>query len=127
MDGLEAVEMKFSELRKANKIFRIDSSFFKKETILLEKKVLNQLHIFLQPKEVVSGPFGSTLKSNSYLNEGVPFVRIENIKGGFEISKDDIVYISERDNQMLKNSQLFLDDLILSKVGNTIGYYARVD
>jgi type I restriction enzyme S subunit len=89
--------------------------------------ILIKNHFFIDKQMVVSGPFGSTLKSSSYLKEGVPFVRIENIKGGFEISTAEIIYISEEDNKRLKNSQLFVDDLVLSKVGNTIGYYARVD
>ena len=67
------------------------------------------------------------MKSDAYLNAGVPFIRIENIKNGFSISTDNLIYISEFDNSRLKSSQLFEDDLILSKVGNTIGYYARVD
>ena len=93
----------------------------------MDKKLRECPHFFLQNNEVVSGPFGSTLKSHAYLTEGVPFVRVQNIRGGFEIQKNEMVYISEEDNGRLKNSQLFVDDVVLSKVGNTIGYYARVD
>ncbi len=57
----------------------------------------------------------------------MPFVRIENIRGGFSISRENIVHISQENNEILKNSQLFVDDMVLSKVGNSIGYYARVD
>lgn len=84
-------------------------------------------HFYISEENIVSGPFGSSLKSDAYLNAGVPFIRIENIKNGFSISTDNLIYISEFDNSRLKSSQLFEDDLILSKVGNTIGYYARVD
>ncbi|MCL2405079.1 MAG: restriction endonuclease subunit S [Defluviitaleaceae bacterium] len=81
----------------------------------------------LESYRVVSGPFGSSLKSSAYLTSGgVPFVRIENIRGGFYIDDTNMVYISTYDNSRLANSQLYEDDLILSKVGHTIGYFARV-
>jgi len=102
-------------------------SYFNKNAVKIDKELKKLEHEFIVEKNIVSGPFGSTLKSDAYLSEGVPFVRIENIKGGFEISKNTIIYISETDNNRLKNSQLQIDDLVLSKVGNTIGYYARVD
>ena len=84
-------------------------------------------HFYIEESEVISGPFGSTLKSESYLAKGdVPFVRIENIRGGFNIDTSNLVYISAADNLKLLNSQLFVDDIILSKVGK-IGVCARVD
>ena len=116
-----------SDVSLNNQSFRIDSSYFIKSSSLMDKKLRECPHFFLRNNEVVSGPFGSTLKSHAYLTEGVPFVRVQNIRGGFEIQKNEIVYISEEDNDRLKNSQLFVDDVVLSKVGNTIGYYARVD
>ena len=76
---------------------------------------------------MVSGPFGSSLKSDSYLEKGIPFIRVENIKGGFTIDKNEMIYISPEDNERLSNSQLVLDDIILSKVGNSIGSFARID
>ena len=127
LEGLEVKEYKLSEILIDNSPFRIDSTFFNKKAIITDEKIKKLNHFYLKNNEVVSGPFGSTLKSSSYLNSGVPFIRIENIKGGFEISKNKLIYISEYDNDRLKNSQLFIDDIVLSKVGNTIGYYARVD
>jgi len=127
LEGLEISEVMLSEVAKNNKSMRIDSAYFAKESEAIDRALKKSSHFFLKKAEVVSGPFGSTLKSHSYLQEGVPFVRVQNIKGGFEIQKNEIVYISEKDNDTLKNSQLVVDDLVLSKVGNTIGYYARVD
>lgn len=119
--------MRLSSVANNNKSLRIDSTYFVKASEAIDRALKKSSHFFLKKTEVVSGPFGSTLKSHSYLKEGVPFVRVQNIKGGFEIQKNEIVYISEKDNDTLKNSQLVVDDLVLSKVGNTIGYYARVD
>lgn len=127
LEGLEISELKLSEVKEENRIFRIDSNFFKKELVSLDKKIKGKAHFFIPEGNIVSGPFGSSLKSSAYLSEGIPFVRIENIKGGFSISKENMIYISDFDNNRLKSSQLFTNDLILSKVGNTIGFYARVD
>ncbi len=127
LEGLEITEIKLTELKEANKTFRIDSNFFLKEVISLDKKIKEKPHFFISENNVVSGPFGSTLTSSSYLSSGVPFIRIENIKNGFSVSKENMIYISEYDNNRLRSSQLFTNDLILSKVGNTIGFYASVD
>lgn len=106
----------------------MDAEFFKKELLNEETHVKALAHFYLPLKNVVSGPFGSSLKSESYLEKGpVPFIRISNILGGFWINQNDLVYISEKDNQKIINSALKTDDLILSKVGNSIGYFARVD
>ena len=127
MEGLEISEIKMSFLKKENRTFRIDSNFFIKKSLSVDNKIKSMNHFYISEENIVSGPFGSSLKSDAYLNAGVPFIRIENIKNGFSISTDNLIYISEFDNSRLKSSQLFEDDLILSKVGNTIGYYARVD
>jgi len=75
----------------------------------------------------VSGPFGSTLKGDAYLSSGdIAFIRVQNIKGGFDINDNDLVYISNKDNEKIKSSSLQEGDLILSKVGNSIGYFAKV-
>lgn len=128
MDGLECNEVLFSEIGSWNPIFRIDAEFFNKEAVRIDDDIRGRSHYHISREQVVSGPFGSTLKSEAYLNAGdVPFVRIENIRGGFYINSNEIVYISNDDNERIKNSELFIDDIVLSKVGNTIGFFARVD
>lgn len=128
MDGLECNEVMRSEISKWNPIFRIDAEFFNKEAVRIDNEIRRRSHFHISREQVVSGPFGSTLKSESYLVSGdVPFVRIENIRGGFYINPNEIIYISNDDNERIKNSELFVDDIVLSKVGNTIGFFARVD
>jgi len=115
------------ELGKDNSILRIDAEFFDTYARSIDHTIRKSPHFLLKTTQVVSGPFGSTLKSEAYLKKrGIPFVRIENIKNGFYIDTSNIVYISNADNDRLKNSQLDLDDLVLSKVGN-IGCFARVN
>jgi len=70
--------------------------------------------------EVVSGPFGSSLKSEAYRKTGIPFIRIQNLQDLF-ITNEELVFISKEDHRRLKSSQLKVGDIVLSKVGNTIG------
>lgn len=103
---------------------RIDAEYYQPKYLFIETNIQKFSFGYKSLKEigakVVSGPFGSSLKSESYLNEGVPFIRISDLYNFF-IRKDNLVYISELDNQRLHSSQLQEGDLVLSKVGNTIG------
>ena len=84
MDGLECSEIRFNEIHNWNPIFRIDAEFYNKRAITIDTQIRKMSHLCLNKEDVVSGPVGSTLKSAAYLSEGpVPFIRIENIKGGF--------------------------------------------
>jgi len=75
--------------------------------------------------EIVSGPFGSSLKSESYLSAGVPFVRISDLSDWI-IDDAKLIYISKEDNARLSSSRLHVGDLVLSKVGSTIGVVSIV-
>lgn len=114
----------YSHLRR---VYRLDAEFFRPEYLQIEKllserntKTLDQLKA-----SVVSGPFGSTLKSSAYRQAGIPFVRISDLSSFF-IDKDSLVYIDESDHERIKSSQLLVGDLVLSKVGNTIGVVSKV-
>ena len=127
MDGLECNELTFDEIMFDNQTKRIDSKFYLKEVIKIKNEIKSRQHFFINPKNVVSGPFGSTMKSDAYLEVGdISFVRIENISNGFDIDSKNLVFISNENNNIIKNSQLFVDDIVLSKVGK-IGCFARVD
>lgn len=107
---------------------RLDPEFYRNDYLYgletLKKIGSKKLKFF--GISVVSGPFGSTLKSHSYLNKGVPFIRILDLKNFF-IAKDQLVYISEYDNSRIKGSQLKKGDIIISKVGNSIGLVSILD
>lgn len=111
-----------------NPISRIDAEFFDKAAITIDNRLRQKPYFTLDKKRVVSGPFGSSLKSSAYLSAGeIPFIRITNVKGGFHIDTTDMVYISKFNSDRISNSELNLDDIVLSKVGNTIGYFARIN
>jgi len=116
--------VKFNDVKD---VFRFDAEYFHPTALKYENII--SLHNGKSLKElgckVVSGPFGSSLKSDAYLTSGVPFVRISNLKDFF-ISENDLMYISEEDDKRLSSSQLKIGDLVLSKVGNTIGIVSKV-
>lgn len=76
-------------------------------------------------EKIMSGPFWSSLKSESYVNEGIPFIRIKNIEN-HTINEEDLVYISEADNNKIKNSELNKWDIVLSKIW-TIWEFALIN
>lgn len=105
---------------------RLDPYFYLPEFVeykkILDKLDLKPLHAF--STKIMSGPFGSSLKSESYQSEGIPFIRIKNIRNG-EINEGDLVFITEEENQNIKNSELFSGDIVLSKIG-TVGEVAII-
>ncbi len=112
----------FNELSRT-KSFRIDAEYYRPVAIEYENIILNKLHgesISEIGCSVVSGPFGSSLKSEAYLDRGVPLVRISDLRD-FLISTDELIYISPENHARLSSSQLLVGDIVLSKVGNTIG------
>lgn len=59
---------------------------------------------------------GATPKGTNYLNEGIPFFRIQNIvPDGLDLS--DIVYISKQTPNEMKRSQTRLGDLLMTITG----------
>ena len=89
--------IKYSDIVKAK---RFDAEYFKPEYLeisrTLRSKKYFRLKDILGEKNVFSGPFGSTLKSEAYQNSGVPFIRISYIQDIF-IEKNNLVYISEEE------------------------------
>ena len=107
-----------SQLEGAN---RLDAEYYQPEYLEVDRKVSAIKH---QPignlaDKVFSGPFGSTLTSDVYQEEGVPFIRISNITDVF-IEKENLVYISPEDHKRIFSTHLNPGDIVLSKIG-TVG------
>ena len=64
------------------------------------------------------------LKAERYQTEGVPFLRISNLKY-FELGTEDLVYISEEDNKANPKTILRHGDIAFSKIG-TLGKILRI-
>lgn len=64
------------------------------------------------------------LKAERYQNQGIPFLRISNLKY-FELDKTGLVFISEEDNAANKKTMLVEGDIAFSKIG-TLGKILRI-
>ena len=107
---------------------RLDAEYYQPEYLELIQKLKlfpGGFKTLESDAKIVSGPFGSSLKSEAYLKKGVPFLRISDLQQFF-VDNTNLVYISEKDNDRLRQSQLLPHDLVISKVGNTIGIISAI-
>lgn len=65
------------------------------------------------------------ISPEKYLEEGVPLIRVKDIKGGF-LDYSTMVFISEEDHTKEKKTELNVGDIVFSKVG-TVGEVAIID
>lgn len=84
-------------------------------------KVVTLSDIAAQEKNaIVDGPFGSSLKNEDYFETGIPIIRINNIRDeGFY--SNEFKYISEQKYNELIRSKVKHNDILIARVGNTIG------
>ena len=66
---------------------------------------------------VQTGPFGAQLHASDYLDEGVPFILIRNVRN-LKIDETDIPRISEEDAERLFMYRLNVGDIVFSRVGS---------
>lgn len=123
MDGLEAVELKLSEVEDG---VRIDAELYQKHFVqfLHHLKNLKTTTLQIEADIVKKGIFD--IKASSYNLRGIPFVRIGNLKNML-IDTSDIIYIPESENK--KNIDTFLkrDDIILSKTANAAASLVNIE
>ncbi|MFD1173026.1 restriction endonuclease subunit S [Oceanobacillus picturae] len=72
-----------------------------------------------QISEIKTGPFGSTLHAEDYVENGIPIITTEHFKkGSLPILKDGTPQVSESDYIRLKSYILLDGDLVFSRVGS---------
>ena len=110
-------------LQKSEIEKRLDPFYYIPELLELEKKVLAK-----KPKKlrdyilgISSGATPKTTESEKYYSEkenGIPFLRVQNLSPTGVLEFDDCKYINEEThNGMLKRSQVFEDDLLVKITG----------
>ncbi len=116
--------IKKSELEGA---LRLDAEYYQPEYLNINSKIKNQKSKLLKDfaEKIFSGPFGSTLKSESYQTLGIPFIRIGDIADIF-VEKESLVYISPEENKRIFSTHLNIGDIVFSKIG-TIGRLSIID
>ena len=96
---------------------RIDPSFYRPEFIEIERKLNEMTHLKLGDisKRSKKGIF--YILAEEYASEGVPFIRISNLKNGTVVS-DKLTFITEEKNTQHKVTEFHTNDILISKTGN---------
>jgi len=74
---------------------------------------------------IVDGPFGANLKREDYLEQGIPVLKIQNIKQDFVVIKK-MDYVSEEKFSQLRRHSFQKNDIIMTKLGDPLGLSAIV-
>jgi type I restriction enzyme S subunit len=64
---------------------------------------------------VSMGPFGSNIKTDNFIAEGVPIIRGKNLRDGF--IDDDFVFLSDEKADELRNANAFAGDIVITHRG----------
>jgi type I restriction enzyme M protein len=118
MDGLEAAEVKLSNLEFSG---RIDSEYYRPKFLNLEAKILSNDHCLLNENaSFLIGPFGSQFIVENY-DEKSPYryVRGRDVKPFF-VMNDENTNMPKSDYDRLSKYKLKENDLLISVVG-TLG------
>ena len=71
------------------------------------------------------GDHGS-IKPEYYCDEGIPYIRVQNLTWGEKLDMEDIAYIPEHIHNCNKKSELKPGDILVAKTGATIGKTAII-
>ena len=72
------------------------------------------------PYAIGDGDHG-LIKTTDYVDEGIPFIRVQNLTWCSELNMKNVVYISNENNEKIKGSILKPGDILFAKTGATIG------
>jgi type I restriction enzyme, S subunit len=76
-------------------------------------------------QDLVDGPFGSNLKAEEYVDEGIPVLKIQNIKVNRLVDKR-MSYVTQKKAQTLLRHSFQAGDLIITKLGEPLGLCCKV-
>ena len=127
LNGLEAVELKLSEiLENENDSFRFDSEYFKKE-ILIAYKNLKEKPFYLN-RDISLIKSGTTPKErDEELKEGVVLLKTNDIRNNILLDeKENFFYIDDSTDEKMKSSRLKKGDVLINIVGATTDVIGRV-
>lgn len=71
---------------------------------------------------IVDGPFGSAIKADDYVENGIPFIRVADVTHGEgTIKNDNLIFISHEAHQEISRSKVVPGDVVIAKTGATMG------
>ena len=85
------------------------------------KRIKDEYH----PYPIGDGDHGS-IKPEDYIDEGIPYIRVQNMTWGGNLILNNIVYISKEVNEKNLKSELHPQDILIAKTGATIGKTAII-
>ena len=86
----------------------------------LEIPKITHILDYTHPYPIGDGDHG-TIKAENYSEEGIPFIRVQNLGFATELIMNNVVYITEKQNNGIINSTLYPNDILFAKTGATIG------
>lgn len=94
---------------------RLDADFYRPEFLAVEAKLVTKNVANLgKVGHFFSGPFGSLLPSNLYLDAGIPLFRVGNV-GQFEVLTDNFAHLAPEVHNELKTSEVRPGDILVVK------------
>src|SRR5206468_9441854 len=83
--------------------------------------VASLAQLTINPKQdIVSGPFGSNLKSEEYVAQGVPIIRLQNVdRSGF--LEKNMRFIAPEKARELSAHTFQAGDIVITKLGDPLG------
>ena len=79
------------------------------------------MDLAIDPKKgVVSGPFGSNLKTSDYTPSGFPIIRLQNVKR-MKLNSSNLVFTSQSKAEELSSHSFEPGDILVSKLGDDLG------
>ena len=77
------------------------------------------------PYAIGDGDHG-IIKADDYTDDGIPYIRVNNLGWATELHLSNVVYITQQQNELIKSSTLKPDDILFAKTGATIGKTAII-
>ena len=105
---------------------RLDCEYYNpshyRDLALLEKSTYSTLKLKNICARIVDGPFGSAIKADDYVVDGVPFIRVADVTHGEgTIKNDNLIYISHDAHKVISRSKVIPGDVVIAKTGATMG------
>lgn len=121
LEGLEVSEVKLNDIGLHH---RLDSEFYSKKFRLIAEVIKSKPHLrFGNACTLIDGPFGSDFHSSGYVDDGVPILRMQNIKQIGLFDDNGIEFVSESDAEILQKHTAYPGDIVTTKIG-FLGYTA---
>jgi type I restriction enzyme S subunit len=76
--------------------------------------------------QIGDGDHGS-ISPSDYLEEGIPYIRVQNLSFSGKFKKNGLVFISEQTHKKNLKSRIIPNDILIAKTGATVGKLCLID